>query len=84
MGKTKGPYAAEFPVGSRVRIAVRSDLEDFFRGWKYHHPLQPEQLEFGGLESTVNEVMFYHGGDEIYELADVPGVWHEQCLRAAA
>ena len=24
----------------------------------------------------------YHGGDVMYELADVPGIWHEVCLQA--
>lgn len=24
---------------------------------------------------------YYHGGDELYWLKGVPGVWHEQCLR---
>jgi hypothetical protein len=24
---------------------------------------------------------YYHGGDELYWLKEVPGVWHEQCLR---
>lgn len=25
-------------------------------------------------------VTFYHGGDELYELKGVPGLWHEACL----
>ena len=24
---------------------------------------------------------FYHGGDELYKLKGMPGVWHEQCLK---
>ena len=28
-------------------------------------------------------VGFYHGGDALYELEGVPGVWHEVCLRKA-
>ena len=25
----------------------------------------------------------YHGGDIIYKLVDIPGIWHEQCLSPA-
>jgi hypothetical protein len=28
-------------------------------------------------------VGFYHGGDELYELASVPGIWHEQNIHRA-
>ena len=28
-------------------------------------------------------VGYYHGGDVLYELEGVPGVWHEVCLRKA-
>lgn len=81
MGQSKGSYNEDFPVGSVVRIASRDDLERFLREWKLHHPLQPEQLEFGGRVATVNNVLFYHGGDELYQLEDIPGIWHEECLR---
>lgn len=82
MGKTKGPYVAEYPVGSQVRIADRQQLENFLTSWKYHHPLQPEQLPFADSIAEVEEVSFYHGGDELYNLKGVPGIWHEQCLTA--
>jgi len=36
-----------------------------------------------GTASVVEEVSFYHGGDELYKLKDIPGLWHEQCLSAA-
>ena len=32
--------------------------------------------------ARVKEVTFFHGGDEIYSLEGMPGVWHEACLRA--
>ena len=81
VGKTKGKYSAEFPEGSRVRIAEVLQLEEFRREWKYHHPIQIEQLQFAGAEAEVLKVMFYHGGDELNELSDIPGIWHEICLR---
>lgn len=31
----------------------------------------------------VEKVGFYHGGDPLYKLDGVPGVWHEECLEAA-
>ncbi|MEW6251003.1 MAG: hypothetical protein AB1716_10180 [Planctomycetota bacterium] len=74
------PYQESFPVGSRVRIAGLSVLEEFRRTWKYHHALQPEQIEHAGREAEVERVGFCHGGDVLYELHGVPGTWHEQCL----
>jgi len=81
MGKSKGPYKAEFPKGSTVKIADRSCLEEFFHTWKLHHKLRPEQLNYADKVAKVKSVAFYHGGDEVYELKGVPGLWHEQCLR---
>jgi hypothetical protein len=82
MGKMKGPYKEEFPKGTKVKIADRAFLEDFRETWKYHHKLEPEQLGFADKIAKVKSVGFYHGGDELYELKGVPGMWHEQCLRA--
>ena len=83
MGKTKGGYEAEYPVGSSVRVAPRDMLLEFMRPkWRFHHPLQPEQLECAGRVARVKDVSFYHGGDELYELVDIPGIWHEDCLSA--
>jgi ribonuclease inhibitor len=81
MGTRNGPYEADFPVDTTVRVAPPADLEAFVATWKWHHPLQVEQLEFAGSLATVKNVSFYHGGDELYELRDVPGIWHEVCLR---
>jgi hypothetical protein len=76
-------YTAVYPMGTHVRVADRPFLEGFLATWKYHHKLRPEQLEYAGKESTVEKVSFYHGGDQLYDLKDIPGIWHEQCLRAA-
>jgi hypothetical protein len=78
------PYKEQFPAGSTVRVAPTSRLEEFQRTWRFHHPLEPAQLEFAGRRSIVQQVSFYHGGDVLYELADLPGIWHEECLEAAA
>ena len=82
MGKTNGPYRAEFPKGTKVKTAERTFLEDFHRTWKFHHKLRPEQLSYADKVAKVKSVGFYHGGDELYELKGIPGFWHEQCLRA--
>ena len=74
------PYAERFPVGSTVRIAERHALELFRQTWNLHNPLLPEQLAFGGSRATIGSVGFYHGGDVLYVLDGIPGVWHEQCL----
>jgi hypothetical protein len=80
MGKTRGLYNADFPEGSMVRIASREVLEHFIKTWTLHNKLQPDQLAYAGEIAKVESVGFYHGGDELYKLRDIPGVWHEQCL----
>jgi hypothetical protein len=80
MGKTRGPYNADFPVGTRVRIADRAFLEEFSRTWQYHHPLRSDQLDHAGAIAEIRDLGYYHGGDELYWLRGVPGVWHEECL----
>lgn len=82
MGKTKGLYKEEFPKGSMVKIASRPSLEYFLETWKLHNRLQFEQLSYAGKVAEVESVGFYHGGDELYKLKGVPGIWHEQCLEA--
>lgn len=83
MGRTKGLNVAEFEVGSQVRIADRAFLESFLEAGQYHNELEPEQLDYAGRVATVKEVNFFTGGDEIYALEEIPGVWHEECLAAA-
>ena len=82
MGKNRGPYREEFPVGTLVKIADRAVLEDFLRTWKLHNRLQPLQLDYAGRTGTIASVGSYHGGDELYQIEDVPGVWHECCLES--
>jgi hypothetical protein len=80
MGKTRGPYEAEYPVGSSVRIAGKERLSRFAQEWKLHHPLAPEQLDYADRPARVKEVSFYHGADELYVLDGIPGIWHEENL----
>jgi hypothetical protein len=82
MGKTKGLNKAEFEVGTEVRVADRAFLEEFLEAGQYQNELEPEQLEYAGRLAKVKEVSFFHGGDEIYTLEGIPGVWHEECLTA--
>jgi diadenosine tetraphosphatase ApaH/serine/threonine PP2A family protein phosphatase len=77
------PYSERFPVGVSVRVAPLSELERFASEWKWHHPLQAEQLRYAGAAAKVREVGFYHGGDVLYQLEGLPGTWHEQCLLPA-
>ena len=82
MGRTRGRYNADFPVGTKVRIADRIFLEEFSATWRYHHPLQLLQLDHAGAIAEVEKLGYYHGGDALYWLKGVPGVWHEECLSA--
>jgi hypothetical protein len=82
MGSRNGPYNADFLVGATVRIVSRPDLERFRSTWKYHHPLSVEQLDHAGQLARVVNAYAYHGGDELYVLDGLPGMWHECCLVA--
>ena len=76
-----GAYTAAFPKGSKVQIADRAFLENFLAIWKYHHKLEPDQLGYAERAATVKETGYYHGGDVLYKLGKIPGIWHEACLR---
>ena len=76
------PYHELYGVGTRVRIADRAALEEFSTTWRHHNPLSLQQLPFADAEAIVGQVSFYHGGDVLYQLVGIPGLWHEQCLRA--
>jgi hypothetical protein len=75
---------AHFPKGSIVRIVDSAALDHFARTWKFHHKLEPEQLGFAGQVATVEEVSMYHGGDILYVLKNVPGIWHQRLLERAS
>lgn len=77
------PYQEQFPVGSRVRVRARLFLEQFQREWKYHHPIPGDQINAARRTDTVKSVGFYHGGDVLYQLSEIPGTWHEVCLESA-
>jgi len=79
----KDLYTATFPPGSKVRIADRQFLENFVATWKFHNRLLPEQVGYAERVAVVEKVGFYHGGDQLYNLEGIPGIWHEQCLRPA-
>jgi hypothetical protein len=81
MGSKKGLYNEEYSVGTIVRIISQAELRKCAASWKKHHPLDQNQLEFGGHTAKVKEVSFYHGGDELYVLENIPGIWHECCLK---
>jgi hypothetical protein len=82
MGKENCIYREAFPKGSKVKIQSRPFLENFLSTWKLHNKLSPEQLNYAEQISEVESVGFYHGGDELYKLKDIPGIWHKQCLEA--
>jgi hypothetical protein len=80
---SKSLYREKYPVGRLVNIARRDVLEDFMRTWKLHNRLQPEQLDHAGKTGRIKSVGVYHGGDVLYEIEGIPGVWYEQCLEAS-
>lgn len=72
-----------FQAGDLVQIAEWTALDEFFRSWKFHHPLHPDQLQYAGRIAKVVRSSMYHGGYILYELQDVPGIWHQQLLGEA-
>ena len=81
MGTRNGPYTADFPLGTKVRIQSREFLENFQRSWKLHDPLKDFQLDYAERVATVKWLGYYFGGDELYALEGVEGIWHECCLQ---
>jgi hypothetical protein len=77
------PYKEAFPAGTSIRVADRPFLELFIKEWKYHHKLTPDQLAYADQKTIVTTVGFYHGGDPVYALDGIPGIWLESCLRKA-
>jgi len=75
-------YREKYPKRSTVEIAKRDVLEDFIRTWKLHHRLEPQQLDYAERTGKIKSVGFYHGGDVLYEIEGVPGIWHERLLEA--
>ena len=72
------PYREAFPEGTRVRIASLAKLKEQRSEWKYHHPITDEHLTHAGAGSRVQSVGFYHGGDALYTLENLPHLmWHE-------
>jgi hypothetical protein len=64
------PYKEAYKAGTRVQVTECDFLEEF-------------KLECAGRVATVEGVGFYHGGDPLYKLEGIPGLWHEHCLRPA-
>jgi hypothetical protein len=74
------PYSPRFAKGVKVRIASDDALNELLKTWRFHHRLQNDQLTYHDAEAFVEEVYSYHGGDILYVLRDIPGIWHEVCL----
>ena len=73
-------FHPKYAEGSIVRVAGRAALDEFVKTWKWHHKLESEQLEHAGKIAKIKQSGMYHGGDIVYVLEGLPGVWHEQCL----
>jgi hypothetical protein len=73
-------YRALYPEDTFVQIASPADLQHFRLTWKYHHKLDLDQLSYAGRIAQVEKVTYYHGGDVLYTLRGIPGIWHEHCL----
>ena len=72
----------KFLPGDTVLIASPETLAEFAQTWKLHHPLEPNQLPFGGRTAKIATSSMYHGGYILYQLEAMPGIWHQQLLSA--
>jgi hypothetical protein len=73
----------KYTEGSRVRICSRARIEEFVRTGRYRRKIEDQQLAFAGQMATVKWSGLYDGGGFVYQLAGVPGLWHEQLLESA-
>jgi len=77
------PYQEKYPAGSMVRLAALAKLEEQRESWKYHHPITDAHLLQAGRLARVKGVAFYHGGDPLYTLENIPSILcHEFSLEA--
>src|SRR5438046_9202610 len=74
-------YHSAFDAGEYVTVADLDTLRAFQQSWEWHHPLTDDQLAFAGRNDPIKSVSYYHGGTTLYEFVDIPGIWHESCLR---
>jgi hypothetical protein len=77
-------YEVLYPEGTLVVIAPLEELERFRKTWQYHHKLETTQLSHAGQRARVIWVGSYHGGEILYALDGIVGIWHEYCLRSNA
>ncbi|HWY62745.1 MAG TPA: hypothetical protein VNW15_12665 [Rhizomicrobium sp.] len=70
----------KYQIGEIVLIDSPESLAAFARTWKRHHPLHPRQFAFAGQTAKIANSLLYHGGDILYELEGIPGLWHQQLL----
>jgi hypothetical protein len=75
-------YNARFARGTRVRVKARPAPDEFAKGWNWHHPLEHGQFAAAGKEFEIQSAVYYHGGDVLYVLSGVAGIWHEACLES--
>ncbi len=67
------------PVGSRVRIADRENLEKALVGSTTHLP-EPTQFLHTGATARVVHVRLSADGEPLYGLDGHPGLWRESWL----
>jgi hypothetical protein len=53
-----GAYKENFPTGSMIRSVNSEQLAEFARTWKFHHPLQPEQMKFADERLKLQGLRF--------------------------
>jgi hypothetical protein len=72
----------KFQAGDRVRIKSLEILQEFTLHPVYQ-PLQESQFKYADKLAVIAESSMYHGGNILYQLKGVPGIWHQDLLLPA-
>ena len=80
MTQERAIYIEQFPKGSKVRVRDRAFLETFRQTWRFHDPLQAEQLGFADRDAEVASVGYFDARrqDACYtsDVVGIPSIWH--------
>jgi len=73
-------YHPIFKKGDKIKINDKDYLLNFQRTWKYHHNITDDQIKYAERLAAVKDVYIYHGGEVMYALKSIPGIWLEQLI----
>jgi hypothetical protein len=74
-------YHSVFLRGENVKIKPPEFLRQYLApDWRWHNPLDSDNLKFAGGVFAVVDIGYFHGGEVMYELQGIRGFWHEDSV----